>query len=226
MSKPHLLAIGDIHGCFQALLTLEQLVPFGPADQLITLGDYVDRGPKSREVLDWLIARNEQGRLIALRGNHDIMMMESRFSRTDRGDWLRAGGNTTLASYGSPEQPGTLEDIPDEHWNFLESVTLPWWLTPTHIFVHANLYPSEPMEDQPEFMLFWERIHIQQEPHYSGKTVICGHSSQKSGLPLNLGHTICIDTRVYDHGWLTCLEVETGHYWQANELGEFRTGKL
>jgi len=53
--------------------------------------------------------------------------------------------------------------------------------------------------------------------------MVCGHTSQKSGLPVNLGHAICIDTWAYGTGWLTCLDVTSGRVWQANQAGEQRT---
>jgi serine/threonine protein phosphatase 1 len=56
--------------------------------------------------------------------------------------------------------------------------------------------------------------------------MICGHTAQKTGKPLNLGHSICIDTWVYGAGWLTCLDVDTGEYWQARQSGEHRRGHL
>ena len=64
------------------------------------------------------------------------------------------------------------------------------------------------------------------EKHCSGKVMVCGHSEVRSGVPLNLGHAVCIDTRAYAGGWLTCLDVESGHYWQANERGGVREGEL
>ena len=67
--------IGDIHGCFTALQTLERELKFTDDDLLITLGDYVDRGPDTKSVVDWLIARRRRGGgLIALRGNHEVLM--------------------------------------------------------------------------------------------------------------------------------------------------------
>ena len=72
-----LLAISDIHGCSRAFDTLLDAVAPKPDDQIITLGDYVDRGPDSRGVLDRLVALHDTGRLIALRGNHDVMMLEA-----------------------------------------------------------------------------------------------------------------------------------------------------
>ncbi len=233
-----LLAIGDIHGCLRAFITLLDAVAPQPDDQIIALGDYVDRGPDSRGVLDRLIALHAAGRLVALRGNHDVMMLEARDGRGLM--WLACGGRQTLSSYGisdseisglregegwfsDPED--VLAKIPDRHWRFLEKDSLAYYETDKHIFVHANLYPHLSLEEQPDYMLFWEKL-VEPIAHVSGKIMICGHTRQKSGLPLDLGTAICIDTGVYDDGWLTCLDVHTGRIWQANELGKARTGWL
>jgi hypothetical protein len=73
----------------------------------------------------------------------------------------------------------------------------------------------------------WETLEpATWRPHESGKTMICGHSAQRSGRPLVLDHAICIDTWVYGDGWLTCLDVASEVYWQANERGESRMGSL
>src|SRR5690349_9006235 len=93
-----LLAIGDIHGCLTALDALLDAVAPQADDQIVALGDYVDRGPDSRGVLDRLIALHAGGRVVALRGNHDVMMLEARNGR-DLG-WLAVGGKETLLSYG------------------------------------------------------------------------------------------------------------------------------
>src|SRR5690348_9795781 len=91
-----LLAIGDIHGCLRAFTTLLDLVALHPDDQIITLGDYVDRGPDSRGVLDRLVALYDTGRLIPLRGNHDVMMLGAR--EIPDPFWLGFGGAATLLS--------------------------------------------------------------------------------------------------------------------------------
>lgn len=232
------LAIGDIHGCLTAFNTLLDAVALAPADQIITLGDYVDRGPDSRGVLERLLALHAGGRLVALRGNHDVMMLEARNGRDFA--WLAVGGKQTLLSYGITgseierlvdgvgwfgDPDNVLEKIPKQHWQFLEHQCLPYYETDKHIFVHANLYPDLPLAEQPDYMLYWEKL---MEPcdHVSGKTMICGHSRQKNGLPLDLGTSVCIDTSIYDGGWLTGLDVLSGRVWQANERGETRTGWL
>lgn len=218
-----ILAIGDIHGCSQALAALLAAVRPGPDDWIITLGDYVDRGPDSYGVIDQLLALNRTGRLVALRGNHEEMMLRARESDETLRDWLDCGGKQALASYSPLGDGGKLVDVPDEHWHFLENVCVEWHETDTHIFVHANAHPGVLMDDQPGYMLRWESISREwSAPHCSGKVLICGHTQQRSGLPLNLGHAVCIDTWAYGNGWLTCLDVTTGRIWQANQDGRVR----
>jgi serine/threonine protein phosphatase 1 len=71
-------------------------------------------------------------------------------------------------------------------------------------------------------MLYWEQF-IDPPAHESGKVMVCGHTPQKTGLPLSVGHAVCIDTWSYGAGWLTCLDVTTDRVWQANEQGQTRT---
>jgi serine/threonine protein phosphatase 1 len=192
---------------------------------LIFLGDYVDRGPDSRGVIDRLLELRGRCRLVTLRGNHDQMMLDAQSSYETLREWLLCGGNKALASYAGPGEPGGLDDVPDPHWQFLEA-TQPYFETKTHFFVHGNVYPEMPLDEQPEYMLYWEKLERGAAAHCSGKVMICGHTAQKSGIPLDLGHAVCIDTCVYGPGWLTCLDVRSGHLWQARQTGETRTGKL
>lgn len=219
------LAIGDIHGCYKALATLAEFVPFQPDDLLITLGDYVNRGPDSCKVLDWLIAQDRKGHLVALRGNHEIMMLQARENQEAFKNWIQCGGDAALASYSPFGDNGRLVDVPDEHWQFLEEQTRAWFETSTHFFVHANALPDYPLEEQPDFMLYWESFN-DPPPHKSGKIMVCGHTSQKSGMPRHIGHAVCIDTWACGDGWLTCLDVATGQYWQSNEKGQTRSDWL
>lgn len=223
-----LFAVGDIHGCLKALETLAAEVPFRPDDVLVTLGDYVDRGPDSRGVLDWLIQRYDRGTLIPLRGNHDQMMAYAPSDPEMNNLWLSIGGVDTLRSYGTPDRIGTVKDVPARHWQFLRKDCRRFYETPTHIFVHAMLDADLPLEEQSDEILMWEkwsRFHPPR-PHQSGKIMICGHTSQKNGWPLAVEHAVCIDTWVYGDGWLTCLEPRTGRFWQARQSGESRSGSL
>ncbi len=186
----------------------------------------MNRGPNTHAVLDWLIHRNEVGPLVPLRGNHELMMLNARESSAAFKYWMAVGGDKTLASYSHFADEGGLADIPDSHWDYLENQLRDYYETDRHLFVHGNLYPDLPLEEQPEYVLFWERVDEWTSPHQSGKTMICGHTSQKTGEILNLGHAVCIDTAACKGGWLTCLDVETGDFWQANESGETRAGFL
>ncbi|MFB8791415.1 MAG: metallophosphoesterase family protein [Potamolinea sp.] len=217
-----ILAIGDIHGCSIAFDTLINAIKPQPEDKIVTLGDYVDRGPDSKGVIQRLIALHNKGQLTALRGNHEVMMLQARQHNIKKSQWLSKGGDATLASYSKSSKAGKLAKVPDKHWNFLEKVCVDWYETDQHFFVHANAYSHIPLAAQPDYMLFWEKFK-NPAPHFSGKIMVCGHTSQKSGLPLNIGHAICIDTRVYDKGWLTCLDVTSGRVWQASQTGEERT---
>lgn len=219
-----LLSVGDIHGCINALRTLAELVPFRDDDVLITLGDYIDRGPDSYESVEWLVRYAKRRKLIALRGNHEAMLLEARQPGRIRDEWLKQGGEETLLSYSPFGDEGRFEDVPYDHWDFFLA-TRNWYETPRHIFVHANLDPKLPLNEQSERVLHWQRFDTA-KPHFSGKIMICGHSPQREGEPVNLGFAVCIDTWAFGEGWLTCLEPASGRYWQANEDGRTRTGTL
>jgi serine/threonine protein phosphatase 1 len=222
------LAIGDIHGCLRAFdLLLEQVEP-QRGDLLITLGDYVDRGPDARGVLDQLIALRTRIEMVSLKGNHDLMMLAAREDQQHFDEWLRCGGTQVLESYQAANDWATFASvIPERHWRFLEEECVSYHESAEHIFVHANVYSHLPLDEQPDYMLFWERLQAGDwRPHESGKTMICGHSAQRSGRPLVLDHAVCIDTWVYGDGWLTCLDVTQEIYWQANQRGETRLGNL
>lgn len=214
-----LLAIGDIHGCVDVLDTLLADIGLRPDDTLVTLGDYVDRGPDSRGVLDRLLALRERCHLVALRGNHDQMMLDARQDIRARFEWLQVGGDKTLASYG-----GKLSAIPAAHWDFLERQCVDVWETDTHFFVHGNVYPDVPLSEQPRSVLYWERFD-RARPHQSGKIMVCGHTSQKNGLPRNLGYAVCIDTWPVG-AWLSCLDVASGVVRQADHDGDRRQWQI
>jgi serine/threonine protein phosphatase 1 len=221
------LVIGDIHGCLNALESLLAIVNVKPTDQIVTLGDYVDRGPNSKGVLDKLIQIHLTQQLIPLRGNHELMMLSADKGNDSLHFWLSCGGVEALESYVEPGKTPSLEDIPQNHWHFLKHKLHDWYETDTHIFVHANLHPGLPLNEQTSDFLHWEFLNPKwHKPHFSNKIMICGHSEQRNGVPLNLGSAIGIDTRAYGGGWLTCLDVDSGEYWQANEQGDTRLGHL
>lgn len=218
-------AIGDIHGCYTALQTLLQVVPLTLQDRLITLGDYLDRGPDSRQVVEWVIERTQKQQCIPLRGNHEVMLLDALQGNIPLSTWIRFGGREALQSYSQDRRSLNPEEIPVEHLRFLDHDLLPGFETEHHLFVHGYLNSRLPLSQQNPDELYWRRFE-EIQPHVSGKIVVCGHTAQKSGLPKHRGHAICIDTWVYGNGWLTCLDVESGQYWQANQSGKSRTDWL
>ena len=216
------LAIGDIHGCATALATLLECVQLSDDDVVVTLGDYVNRGPDVCRVIDTLIELEDYCELHCLRGNHELMMLKAKDDELRYITFFRVGGDRTLDSYRAAGHDGEFPDlVPYEHWQFLEDKLIRYFETESHFFVHANAYPEMPLADQPDFMLYWEKWNDPPK-HESGKIMVCGHSSQKSGMPLFNGNAACIDTKAYGGGWLSCLHVESGKIWQANEKEETR----
>lgn len=218
-----LYAIGDVHGCRTALETLLEAVAPTPHDTLVMLGDYVDRGPDTRGVIELLRQYQQTHRVVTLRGNHEAMMLNARHQRPELLRWLRVGGEAVLDAYDISDGLDWYRKIPTAHWQFLEA-TVPSFAQEGWVFVHAAVVPGLPLADQPEEVLFWQKI-ARPKPYLPGVTVVCGHTAQKNGLPADFGHTICIDTFAWGGQWLTCLDVHSGHYWQASQRGELRQGQ-
>ena len=216
------LAIGDIHGCVTALRCLIDSVELCADDTIVTLGDYVDRGPDSRAVLQLLIDLGETHDVVPLRGNHEIMMLDSREKKSWFNAWISYGGDATLRSYSSSaSEEGSFDDVPLSHMEFLENRLVPYYECESHFFVHANAAADVPLADQSDPTLYW-RKYSDPGRHVSGKIMVCGHTRQESGLPAKGPNSVCIDTWAYGDGWLSCLDVGSGKIWQANEAGETR----
>jgi serine/threonine protein phosphatase 1 len=214
-----LIAIGDIHGChvaFQAIL--EKIAPEAD-DTLVTLGDYVDRGPDSRSVIESLIELRKKCNLVSLLGNHDDILLDICQGQEElMADWLNFGGEETLASYRTSRP----QLIPLDHVRFLESCTL-LYETESHFFTHGSYDPTVPLDRQNPSLLLWGKLRpIPPEPHYSDKTAIVGHTAQRDGRILDLGYLKCIDTCCYGDGFLTAMEVNTGRIWQVDKKGKFK----
>lgn len=169
-------AIGDIHGKHDQLLRLLDWVEHdaGTEDALVLfLGDYIDRGPQSKEVLDTLIAgpKIDKHRWVFLRGNHEQMMLDARHDSTH---WERDGGIQTLGSFGTRE----LEEIPADYWIFLRN-TIHYFEDEHRIFVHAGLYPGLTIKEiqvKGPSVFLWIREEFLNSDCDWGKTVIHGHT--------------------------------------------------
>ena len=214
-----LIAIGDIHGCNTALQRLLQEVAPGPHDIVVTLGDYVDRGPDSRGVVDTLLDWKTKTRLVSLLGNHEEMMMEVIGKGGSHLEWIKHGGVDTLESYGFD---GDLDFLPPEHQVFYESLG-DYFEYKEFFFTHAAYDPELELEDQPVSLLRW--YHLNQglpAPHKNGSTAVVGHTANKDGEVLDVGHLICLDTFCYGGGWLTAMDLMTKEVWQTNQQGDVR----
>lgn len=215
-----ILAIGDIHGCDVAFQALLKALSLRSDDTVVVLGDVVDRGPGSRQVIERLIKLQGECRLVFILGNHEEMMLEGLDDEKVAKGWLQYGGKATLLSYG-----GDPRSIPPEHLDFLRS-GLNYWETDNDLFFHANVDPTLPLERQDAEVIRWTHLTGFELPHPSGKRIVCGHTPQRSGLPLVMPGWACIDTFVCGGGWLTCLDVKTNDYCQANIAGQLKFGQL
>lgn len=214
-----LIAIGDIHGCAAALDALLGAIDLGEGDRLVTLGDYVDRGPDSRGVVDRLLGLEAQGRLISILGNHEEMMLGALRGTYPRQAWLQYGGIQTLDSYGFV---GDTSVIPGEHLAFFDRC-LDYHEADDFFFTHANYVADEPLASQPAEALRWQSLgeHFP-EQHISGKRAIVGHTAQRGGEVLDTPQLWCLDTYCHGGGWLTACDVASGDMWQASADGTLR----
>ncbi|MEO0530913.1 MAG: metallophosphoesterase family protein [Planctomycetota bacterium] len=214
-----LIAIGDIHGCSDAFAAILNAVAPTGDDRIVTLGDYVDRGPDTKGVLEQLLRLDAEGRLIPLLGNHEEMMLGALRGTSPRPWWLQHGGTATLDSYAFV---GDLNVIPPEHLDLLDRC-LPYFETDDFLFTHANYVADEPLERQPAEALRWQSLdqHFP-GPHFSGKHAVLGHTAQKHGEVFDGGHLWCLDTYCHGGGWLTACDVTTGDIWQASASGRIR----
>ena len=211
-----ILAIGDLHGCHHALVTLLAVLALTSSDIVVFLGDVVDRGPDSKLVIDSILSLRDICKVIFITGNHEEMMRGAISGRGLVNQWLEAGGQATLDSY-----EGSLENVSPEHIRFLVSGSQ-FWESDSDIFVHASVESGISLNNQTSDFLRWKHIGGMESPHVSGKRIVCGHTAQTDGVPLVFDGWACIDT--YPHGgqWLTCLNCETDHVVQASQDAEVR----
>jgi serine/threonine protein phosphatase 1 len=176
-ASPGIVVVGDIHGRLDRLdRVLDQL----PQERtLVFLGDYVDRGPESRGVIERLIDLERQRRCVPLCGNHEDMMLDALAGVDEEtaNIWLYNGGDATLRSYRAPSLPRLAEELPAEHLAWLRGLR-EHWETEQYVCVHAGIARAGPDATDRDTKL-WLRIEPAQALGY-GKLVICGHTPYRS----------------------------------------------
>jgi serine/threonine protein phosphatase 1 len=204
-----LLAIGDIHGCLEQLKALMKQVMPTSSDKIVFLGDYVDRGPASAGVIDYLIEFGAAfPATVFLRGNHEQMFAEY-LEGHDPTAFLMNGGLRTLSSYvDSGQWP-----IPSSHHSFLETL-INYYETEDYIFVHAGLRPDIPLLDQDNNDLIWIRREFISSTYDWGKSVVYGHTPLKE--PFLAKSRLGLDTGCVYGRQLTCCDVQTRDIWQID----------
>ncbi|NWG45937.1 MAG: serine/threonine protein phosphatase [Alphaproteobacteria bacterium] len=223
-------AIGDVHGrldCLEALIgrILDDAAVHATTARplLVTLGDYVDRGPDSAGVIDRLMAGIEGFDLVCLKGNHEAMFLEAMSGEAPLAwaTWLRNGGAATLCSYGAPMSwtaPGPdwfRSHVPHTHQKWLRE-------RPLHhrvgelLFVHAGVRPGVPLEAQSEEDLLWIRKTFYQNPDTLGLRVVHGHTPNE--IPEIHPYRINLDTLAYATGVLSCAVLDPARPFDTPRL--------
>lgn len=211
--------IGDIHGHFDKLTRLFDKIKkhITIDDSIIFLGDYIDRGPRSYDVIEFLIDIKKKYRIICLKGNHEELFLNY-LNGKDASAFLYNGGRATVHSY--EEAIGKMS-LPEDHKIFFNSLQL-YYETTDFIAVHAGLRPGRPFAKQSEKDMLWirEEFYLQ---HYSWhKLIVFGHTASTTitGIPYEIyddpvKNIICIDTGAAYGGRLTCLRLPDKMIFQS-----------
>ena len=190
--KLQYIAIGDIHGCLKSIEALWESIVENKDAKFIFVGDYIDRGPNSKGVIDFLIEAESERDCIFLRGNHEQMLLEA----VENGlidHWLINGGESTLLSYGDGLK---ISNIPEAHLNFFRKTEL-FLNAVDYFFSHAGAPPNMSIEksiDTPEKhdYFLWGREHLNVLETSWEKTVVFGHTPR--AFPIRKPRMLGIDT--------------------------------
>jgi len=208
-----IFAVGDIHGCLDKLISLMGVIDIDPRkDTLLFIGDYIDRGAQSKQVVDYLIdLARQQSRVIFLKGNHELLL-HLYLSGADRFSFLANGGQATLDSYRKDYSHAEDNPIPSTHLDFFDNLRL-YYETDHYIFVHAGLKENIPLDEQDEWVMLWIRDEFIYSDFDFGKRVIFGHTPFRE--PLVLENKIGIDTGAVYGNKLTCVELPAVKFYSV-----------
>lgn len=214
--------IGDIHGCLTETVALvEHLFSeegLAAEDLLAFVGDYVDRGPDSKGVIDYMMdlkGRNVQ--VAFLKGNHEDMLLNFLGFEGLGGDiYLANGGSEALASYGftgNDVRSVSAEQMPPEHIEFLQGLSR-YLIVGDYVVVHAGLNPLRDLRMQLDEDIYWIRDEFVANVHYYDKTIVFGHTPFQDVL-FDQPYKIGIDTGLVYGNLLSCLELNSGQVFQV-----------
>jgi serine/threonine protein phosphatase 1 len=219
-------AIGDVHGHLDLLKALLVKIdedaskrPPGRQIRLIFMGDYIDRGDQSSEVIAFLIHLQQQcgEHVVFLAGNHEAALLSFLNDPSKGRDWLNWGGKQTLASYGVAPPlgnfgPADLVAVRDalahamaDHAEFLHGLAR-FTTSGSVVFAHAALDPAYPLEQQPDAALLWGKVTGKARSGLPNYRLVHGHFP--SAKPVSTPHHICIDTGAYYTGTLTAVRLD------------------
>jgi serine/threonine protein phosphatase 1 len=212
-----LFAIGDIHGCPDELATMIKAIEPVRGDTVVFVGDYVDRGPSARDVIEQLLELSRGGaETVFLKGNHEDMMLSFLGFPGHYGEsFLFNGGAQTLDSYGVTQNTvaTSIEYLPPPHLDFLRALATSYH-RPPYLFVHAGILPTRPLEEQTVEDMLWIRQEFIFNAHEIDATVVFGHTPMRTVL-IDLPYKLGIDTGLVYGGKLTCLEFTEGVVYQV-----------
>ena len=201
---PRTYALSDIHGCLKKLAGLVARCRSDAKDEaarFVFLGDYIDRGPDSRGVIEYLIdlQRRQPEDVICLGGNHEDLALSAIDDAREIDQWVVFnGGDKTLRSYGVTAPP----ELPDGHVDWMRALA-------THhddglrFFVHAGVDPSRPLDRQNRHDLLWMREPFLSDPRDYGRFIVHGHTPLRGGQPDLRTNRVNIDTAAVMGGPLT-----------------------
>ncbi|MEH2074291.1 MAG: metallophosphoesterase family protein [Nostoc sp.] len=222
-TSPRRIVIGDVHGHYEGLMTLLEAIAPTSEDQIYFLGDLIDRGPHSSQVVNFVKRHNYP----CLLGNHEQMLLNiltnERISSPTMQAWLYSGGQATVASYHEAS-------IPDDHLDWFKS--LPTYLDLGDIWLtHAGVDPSKSVTEQTTEELCWirEEFHSIEKPYFPDKLIIIGHTITFTLPGVSPGKLaqgqgwLDIDTGAYHprSGWLTGLDVTNNLVYQVNIFKDY-----
>ena len=223
LPEQRIYCIGDIHGRYDLLQQLHGLMlsdanGYPHHISVVYIGDYIDRGAQSKQVIDYLLSNPlPDFKNIFLKGNHEQVLLEFLHDPNSAAAWFSFGGLSTLMSYGvkitgipSPKQLIDLqkelqENIPASHVQFFQQL-LPFYEKEGYYFVHAGVRPGVKLKKQRLEDMLWIRDKFLDSQRFHGKVIVHGHSITDE--PEIYANRIGIDTGAYDSNILTCLVLE------------------